>query len=317
MTKGYAAAYADTGKYANTLSRFDGEDALISQMIKNAGITDPEKYKQTDYDKYADIVGSWLLNAEDGLANTLQEYLSNWDSVTENQLEEFIDKAAHDKENPLDEMIVNAIRERYQSASADINASLEKNIGKITDENKHKAYDDLFKSGNLTNTQKTQINNEIVATNKIIENENQQYTDMQVEAAKSRQQLILDAYAALDDNKITTAQRAEFEQALYEDIGTYDWAKKLKLLADKYGIQIKGIDNAVYEALNARLAAMTDNSELFTNLSSAINSQFGSGFGTLSDAKQMQQKLGLSGKEFDDVFEWRDSESAYFFKDWN
>lgn len=317
MTKGYAAAYADTGEYANTLSRFDGEDALISQMIKNAGITDPEKYKQTDYDKYADIVGNWLLNAEDGLANTLQEYLSNWDSVTENQLEEFIDKAAHDKENPLDEMIVNAIRNRYQSASADINARLEKNIGKITDENKQKAYDDLFKSGNLTNTQKTQINNEIVATNKIIENENQQYTDMQVEAAKSRQQLILDAYAALDDNNITTAQRAEFEQALYEDIGTYDWAKKLKLLADKYGIQIKGIDNAVYEALNARLAAMTDNSELFTNLSSAINSQFGSGFGTLSDAKQMQQKLGLSGKEFDDVFEWRDSESAYFFKDWN
>lgn len=317
MTKGYAAAYADTGEYANTLSRFEGEDALISQMIKNAGITDPEKYKQTDYDKYADIVGNWLLNAEDGLANTLQEYLSNWDSVTENQLEEFIDKAAHDKENPLDEMIVNAIRERYQSASADINARLEKNIGKITDENKQKAYDDLFKSGNLTNTQKTQINNEIVATNKIIENENQQYTDMQVEAAKSRQQLILDAYTALDDNKITTAQRAEFEQALYEDIGTYDWAKKLKLLADKYGIQIKGIDNAVYEALNTRLAAMTDNSELFTNLSSAVDSQFGSGFGTLSDAKQMQQKLGLSGKEFDDVFEWRDSESAYFFKDWN
>lgn len=317
MTKGYAAAYADTGEYANTLSRFEGKDALISQMIKDAGITDPEKYKQTDYDKYADIVGNWLLNAEDGLANTLQEYLSNWDSVTENQLEEFIDKAAHDKENPLDEMIVNAIRERYQSASADINARLEKNIGKITDENKQKAYDDLFKSGNLTNTQKTQINNEIVATNKIIENENQQYTDMQVEAAKSRQQLILDAYTALDDNKITTAQRAEFEQALYEDIGTYDWAKKLKLLADKYGIQIKGIDNAVYEALNTRLAAMTDNSELFTNLSSAVDSQFGSGFGTLSDAKQMQQKLGLSGKEFDDVFEWRDSESAYFFKDWN
>ena len=188
---------------------------------------------------------------------------------------------------------------------------------KITDKNKQKAYDDLFKSGNLTNTQKTQINSEIVATNKIIENENQQYTDMQVEAAKSRQQLILDAYTALDDSKITAAQRAEFEQALYEDIGTYDWAKKLKLLADKYGIQIGGIDNAVYEALNTRLAAMTDNSELFTNLSSAVDSQFGSGFGTLSDAKQMQQKLGLSGKEFDDVFEWRDSESAYFFKDWN
>lgn len=317
MTKSYAAIYADIGKYANTLSRFGGEDALISQMIKNAGITDPEKYKQTDYDKYADIVGNWLLNAENGLANTLQEYLSNWDSVTENQLEEFIDKAAYDKENPLDEMIINAIRERYQSASADINARLEKNIGRITDENKQKAYDGLFKSGNLTNTQKTQINNEIVATNKIIENENQQYTDMQVEAAKSRQQLILDAYAALDDSKITSAQRAEFEQALYEDIGTYDWAKKLKLLADKYGIQIKGIDNAVYEALNTRLAAMTDNSELFTNLSSAVDSQFGSGFGTLSDAKQMQQKLGLSGKEFDDVFEWRDSESAYFFKDWN
>lgn len=317
MTKSYAATYADIGKYANTLSRFSGEDALISQMIKNAGITDPEKYKQTDYDKYADIVGNWLLNAEDGLANTLQEYLSNWDSVTENQLNEFINNAKNDKENPLDEMIANAIQERYQSASADINARLEKNIGKITDENKQKAYDNLFKSGDLTNTQKTQINNEIVATNKIIENENQQYTDMQVEAAKSRQQLILDAYAALDDSKITPAQRAEFEQALYEDIGTYDWAKKLKLLADKYGIQIKGIDNAVYEALNTRLAAMTDNSELFTNLSSAVDSQFGSGFGTLSDAKQMQQKLGLSGKEFDDVFEWRDSESAYFFKDWN
>lgn len=317
MTKSYAATYADLGKYANTLSRFSGEDALISQMIKNAGITDPEKYKQTDYDKYADIVGNWLLNAEDGLANTLQEYLSNWDSVTENQLEEFIDKATNDKKNPLDEMIANAIRERYQSASADINARLEKNIGKITDENKQKAYDNLFKSGDLTNTQKTQINSEIVATNKIIENENQQYTDMQVEAAKSRQQLILDAYAALDDSKITSAQRAEFEQALYEDIGTYDWAKKLKLLADKYGIQITGIDNAVYEALNTRLAAMTDNSELFTNLSSAVDSQFGSGFGTLSDAKQMQQKLGLSGKEFDDVFEWRDSESAYFFKAWN
>lgn len=317
MTKSYAATYADIGKYANTLSRFSGEDALISQMIKNAGIIDPEKYKQTDYDKYADIVGNWLLNAEDGLANTLQEYLSNWDSVTENQLNEFINNAKNDKENPLDEMIANAIQERYQSASADINARLEKNIGKITDENKQKAYDNLFKSGDLTNTQKTQINNEIVATNKIIENENQQYTDMQVEAAKSRQQLILDAYAALDDSKITPAQRAEFEQALYEDIGTYDWAKKLKLLADKYGIQIKGIDNAVYEALNTRLAAMTDNSELFTNLSSAVDSQFGSGFGTLSDAKQMQQKLGLSGKEFDDVFEWRDSESAYFFKDWN
>lgn len=317
MTKSYAATYADIGKYANTLSRFSGEDALISQMIKNAGITDPEKYKQTDYDKYADIVGNWLLNAEDGLANTLQEYLSNWDSVTENQLNEFINNAKNDKENPLDEMIANAIQERYQSASADINARLEKNIGKITDENKQKAYDNLFKSGDLTNTQKTQINNEIVATNKIIENENQQYTDMQVEAAKSRQQLILDAYAALDDSKITPAQRAEFEQALYEDIGTYDWAKKLKLLADKYGIQIKGIDNAVYEALNTRLAAMTDNSELFTNLSSAVDSQFGSGFGTLSDAKQMQQKLGFSGKEFDDVFEWRDSESAYFFKDWN
>ena len=317
MTKSYAATYADLGKYANTLSRFSGEDALISQMIKDAGITDPEKYKQTDYDKYADIVGNWLLNAEDGLANTLQEYLSNWDSVTENQLEEFIDKATNDKENPLNEMIANAIRERYQSASADINTRLEKNIGKITDKDKQKAYDDLFKSGDLTNTQKAQINSEIVATNEIIENKNQQYTDMQIEAAKSRQQLILDAYAALDDSKITAAQRAEFEQALYEDIGTYDWAKKLKLLADKYGIQITGIDNAVYEALNTRLAAMTDNSELFTNLSSAVDSQFGSGFGTLSDAKQMQQKLGLSGKEFDDVFEWRDSESAYFFKDWN
>lgn len=317
MTKSYAATYADLGKYANTLSRFSGEDALISQMIKDAGITDPEKYEQTDYDKYADIVGNWLFNAQDDLANTLQEYLSNWDSVTENQLNEFINNAKNDKKNPLDEMIINAIQERYQSASADINARLEKNIGKITDKDKQKAYDELFKSGDLTNTQKTQINSEIVATNKIIENENQQYTDMQVEAAKSRQQLILDAYAALDDSKITSAQRAEFEQALYEDIGTYDWAKKLKLLANKYGIQIKGIDNAVYEALNTRLAAMTDNSELFTNLSSAVDSQFGSGFGTLSDAKQMQQKLGLSGKEFDDVFEWRDSESAYFFKDWN
>lgn len=317
MTKSYAATYADLGKYANTLSRFSGEDALISQMIKDAGITDPEKYKQTDYNKYADIVGNWLLNTEDGLANTLQEYLSNWDSVTENQLNEFINNAKNDKENPLDEMIANAIQESYQSASADINARLEKNIGKITDKDKQTAYDDLFKSGDLTNTQKTQINSEIVATNEIIENKNQQYTDMQIEAAKSRQQLILDAYAALDDSKITAAQRAEFEQALYEDIGTYDWAKKLKLLADKYGIQIKDIDNAVYEALNTRLAAMTDNSELFTNLSAAVDSQFGSGFGTLSDAKQMQQKLGLSGKEFNDVFEWRDSESAYFFKDWN
>ena len=317
MTKSYAATYADLGKYANTLSRFSGEDALISQMIKDAGITNPEKYKQTDYDKYADIVGNWLLNAEDGLANTLQEYLSNWDSVTQNQLNKFINNAKNDKKNPLDEMIINAIQERYQSASADINTRLEKNIGKITDKDKQKAYDELFKSGDLTNTQKTQINSEIVATNKIIENENQQYTDMQVEAAKSRQQLILDAYTALDDSKITSTQRAEFEQALYEDIGTYGWAKKLKLLADKYGIQITGIDNAVYEALNTRLAAMTDNSELFTNLSSAVDSQFGSGFGTLSDAKQMQQKLGLSGKEFDDVFEWRDSESAYFFKDWN
>lgn len=317
MTKSYAATYADLGKYANTLSRFSGEDALISQMIKEAGITDPEKYEQTDYDKYADIVGNWLFNAQDDLANTLQEYLSNWDSVTENQLNEFINNAKNDKKNPLDEMIINAIQERYQSASADINARLEKNIGKITDKDKQKAYDELFKSGDLTNTQKTQINSEIVATNKIIENENQQYTDMQVEAAKSRQQLILDAYTALDDSKITSAQRAEFEQALYEDIGTYDWAKKLKLLADKYGIQITGIDNAVSETLNTRLAAMTDNSELFTNLSSAVDSQFGSGFGTLSDAKQMQQKLGLSGKEFDDVFEWRDSKSAYFFKDWN
>lgn len=317
MTKSYAATYADIGTYANTLSRFSGEDALISQMIKDAGITDPEKYEQTDYDKYADIVGNWLFNAQDDLANTLQEYLSNWDSVTENQLNKFINNAKNDKKNPLDEMIINAIQERYQSASADINARLEKNIGKITDKDKQKAYDELFKSGDLTNTQKTQINSEIVATNKIIENENQQYTDMQVEAAKSRQQLILDAYTALDDSKITSAQRAEFEQALYEDIGTYDWAKKLKLLADKYGIQITGIDNAVYEALNTRLAAMTDNSELFTNLSSAVDSQFSSGFGTLSDAKQIQQKLGLSGKEFDDVFEWRDSESAYFFKDWN
>lgn len=317
MTKSYAATYADIGKYANTLSRFNGEDALISQMIKDAGITDPEKYKQTSYDEYADIVGNWLLNAKDGLADTLQEYLSNWDSVTQNQLDTFINIAKKDKENPLDEKIATAIWERYRQASADINARLEKNIEDITDEKKQKAYDDLFKSGNLTNTQKTQINSEVVATNKIIENENQQYTNMQVEAARSRQQLILDAYAALDDSSITAAQRAEFEQALYEDIGTYDWAKKLKLLADKYGIQIKGIDNAVYEALNTRLAAMTDNSELFANLSSAVDSQFGSGFGTLSDAKQIQQKLGLSGKEFDDVFEWRDSENAYFFKDWN
>lgn len=317
MTKSYAATYADVGKYANTLSRFSGEDALISQMIKDAGITDPEKYKQTNYDEYADIVGNWLLNAEDGLADTLQEYLSNWDSVTQNQLDEFIDNATSDKKNPLDKKIETAIRERYRQASTDINTRLEKNIGSIADKDKQKAYDDLFKSGDLTNTQKAQINSEVVATNKIIENKNQQYTEAQVEAARSRQQLILDAYAALDDSSITAAQRAEFEQALYEDIGTYDWAKKLKLLADKYGIQIKGIDNAVYEALNTRLAAMTDNSELFTNLSSAVDSQFGSGFGTLSDAKQMQQKLGLSSKEFDDVFEWRDSENAYFFKDWN
>lgn len=317
MTQSYASTYVDIGKYANTLSRFNGEDALISQMIKDAGITDPEKYKQTDYDKYADIVGNWLLNAEDGLANTLQEYLSDWDSVSQNQLDAFINKATNDEEDPLDQTIVEAIQKRYQQASANINTRLEKNIKDITDEDRQKAYDDLFKSGNLTNTQKTQINSEVVATNKIIENENQQYTDMQVEAAKSRQQLILNAYAALDDSSITPAQRVEFEQALYEDIGTFDWAKKLKLLADKYGIQITGIDNAVYETLNTRLAAMTDNSELFTNLSSAADSQFGSGFGTLSDAKQMQQKLGLSGKEFDDVFEWRDSENAYFFKDWN
>ena len=317
MTKSYAATYADVGKYANTLSRFNGEDALISQMIKDAGITDPEKYKQTNYDEYADIVGNWLLNAEDGLADTLQEYLSNWDSVTQNQLYKFIDDAIGAEKNPLDEKIAIAIQERYQQASADINTSLEKNIKDIIDEDRQKDYDNLFNSGNLTNTQKTQINSEVVATNKIIKNENQQYTDMQVEAAKSRQQLILDAYAALEDTSITAAQKAEFESALYEDIGTYDWAKKLKLLADKYGIQIKGIDNAVYETLNTRLAAMIDNSELFTNLSSAVDSQFGSGFGTLSDAKQMQQKLGLSGKEFDDIFEWRDSENAYFFKDWN
>lgn len=317
MTKSYAATYADVGKYADTLSRFNGEDALISQMIKDAGITDPEKYKQTNYDEYADIVGNWLLNAEDGLADTLQEYLSNWDSVTQNQLYKFIDDATGAEKNPLDEKIAIAIQERYQQASADINTRLEKNIKDIIDEDRQKDYDNLFNSGNLTNTQKIQINSEVVATNKIIKNENQQYTDMQVEAAKSRQQLILDAYAALEDTSITAAQKAEFESALYEDIGTYDWAKKLKLLANKYGIQIKGIDNAVYETLNTRLAAMIDNSELFTNLSSAVDSQFGSGFGTLSDAKQMQQKLGLSGKEFDDIFEWRDSENAYFFKDWN
>lgn len=313
MTKSYAATYANIGQYASTLSRFNGEDALISQMIKDAGITDPEKYKQTDYDKYADVVGNWLLNTEDELADTLQEYLSNWDSVSQEELDKFIQNAG------LPPEMADAIRNSYDQTSFDINERLTKNIEAIADETSKQNYDNLFNSGKLTNTQKAQINDEIVTTNKIIENKDKEYTEAQVEAAKSRQQLILDAYKVLDEkgDDITPAQRAEFEQALYEDIGTYDWAKKLKLLADKYGIQIKGIDNAVYETLNARLAAMTDNSELFTNLSSAVNSQFGSGFGTLSDAKQMQQKLGLSGKDFDDVFEWRDSESAYFFKDWN
>lgn len=311
MTQAYSNDYKQNGDYKNLFARFSGEDAIISQMLKANGITDPEKYEQVNYNEYANILGDWLKTLDNDQLLLLQEYISNWDSVTQNQLNSLLQGT---KVSPK---VFSALQTLFTESSAAIDEYLTENIKNIANENTKEKYNTLFNSGKLTSTQKDKINDELVATNKIINDQTGQYTDMQVEAARSRQQLILDAYAALDDSSITAAQRAEFEQALYEDIGTYDWAKKLKLLADKYGIQIKGIDNAVYEALNTRLAAMTDNSELFTNLSSAVDSQFGSGFGTLSDAKQMQQKLGLSSKEFDDVFEWRDSENAYFFKDWN
>lgn len=298
-TYSYSRVYLDTSKNASILKDISGEEAIISQMIKQTGIS-AKDYKQADYDASADqFTQFWQSYGTDALESYMQDFnkvsktamdkalavarQSN-DVAIQATVEAFNASFEENRKSAVDMLTVNAIAlgtEYYQTLVAPI----------IND---------------LSNEQIKDFNSRLVELKTMAE-EGGAYGKAQAD----RQMILLAKYYA-NLAKLAPDLQVKF----LNNFGSSEWAtsfssEEIQELVDA-GILSVGdsIDNYIYEQLNTYLNGTSERlADLATAFTSATDKQLGSGF-TLKEAKEIVQKFHLDS--FDSAFIYDVFQGAYY-----
>lgn len=298
-TYSYSRVYLDTSKNASILKDISSEEAIISQMIKQTGISAKE-YKQEDYDASADQFAQfWQSYGTDALESYMQDFnkvsktamdkalaaarQSN-DSAIQAVVESFDASFEENRKSAVDMLTVNAIAlgtEYYQTLVAPI----------IND---------------LSNEQIKDFNSRLVELKTMAE-EGGAYGKAQAD----RQMILLAKYYA-NLAKLAPDLQVKF----LNNFGSSEWAtsfssEEIQELVDAGILNVgDSIDNYIYEQLNTYLNNTSERlADLATAFTSATDKQLGSGF-TLKEAKEIVQKFHLDS--FDSAFIYDVFQGAYY-----
>lgn len=298
-TYSYSRVYLDTSKNASILKDISGEEAIISQMIKQTSIS-AKDYKQENYNTSADQFAQfWQSYGTDALESYMQDFnkvsktamdkalaaarQSN-DAAIQAVVESFDASFEKNRKSAVDMLTVNAIAlgtEYYQTLVAPI----------IND---------------LSNEQIKDFNSRLVELKTIAE-EGGAYGKAQAD----RQMILLAKYYA-NLAKLAPDLQVKF----LNNFGSSEWAtsfssEEIQELVDAGILNVgDSIDNYIYEQLNTYLNGTSERlADLATAFTSATDKQLSSGF-TLKEAKEIVQKFHLDS--FDSAFIYDVFQGAYY-----
>lgn len=298
-TYSYSRVYLDISKNASILKDISGEEAIISQMIKQTGIS-AKDYKQEDYDASADqFTQFWQSYGTDALESYMQDFNK-------------VSKTAMDK----------ALAAARQSNDAAIQATVEA-FDASFEENRKSAVDMLTVNAIALGTEYYQtlvapIINDL--SNEQIKDFNSRLVELKTMAeeggaygkAQADRQMILLAKYYANLTKLAPDLQVKF----LNNFGSSEWAtsfssEEIQELVDAGILNVgDSIDNYIYEQLNTYLNNTSERlADLATAFTSATDKQLGSGF-SLKEAKEIVQKFHLDS--FDSAFVYDVFQGAYY-----
>lgn len=298
-TYSYSRVYLDTSKNTSILKDISGEEAIISQMIKQTGIS-AKDYKQEDYDASADqFTQFWQSYGTDALESYMQDFNK-------------VSKTAMDK----------ALAAARQSNDAAIQATVEA-FDASFEENRKSAVDMLTVNAIALGTEYYQklvapIINDL--SNEQIKDFNSRLVELKTMAeeggaygkAQADRQMILLAKYYANLTKLAPDLQVKF----LNNFGSSEWAtsfssEEIQELVDAGILNVgDSIDNYIYEQLNTYLNGTSERlADLATAFTSATDKQLGSGF-SLKEAKEIVQKFHLDS--FDSAFIYDAFQGAYY-----
>ena len=298
-TYSYSRVYLDTSKNASILKDISGEEAIISQMVKQTGIS-AKDYKQENYNTSADQFAQfWQSYGTD----TLESYMQDFNKVS---------KTAMDK----------ALAAARQSNDAAIQAVVE-SFDASFEQNRKSAVDMLTVNAIALGTEYYQtlvapIINDL--SNEQIKDFNSRLVELKTMAeeggaygkAQADRQMILLAKYYANLAKLAPDLQVKF----LNNFGSSEWAtsfssEEIQELVDAGILNVgDSIDNYIYEQLNTYLNGTSERlADLATAFTSATDKQLGSGF-TLKEAKEIVQKFHLDS--FDSAFIYDVFQGAYY-----
>ena len=298
-TYSYSRVYLDTSKNASILKDISGEEAIISQMVKQTGIS-AKDYKQENYNTSADQFAQfWQSYGTDALESYMQDFNK-------------VSKTAMDK----------ALAAARQSNDAAIRAVVE-SFDASFEENRKSAVDMLTVNAIALGTEYYQtlvapIINDL--SNEQIKDFNSRLVELKTMAeeggaygkAQADRQMILLAKYYANLAKLAPDLQVKF----LNNFGSSEWAtsfssEEIQELVDAGILNVgDSIDNYIYEQLNTYLNNTSERlADLATAFTSATDKQLGSGF-SLKEAKEIVQKFHLDS--FDSAFVYDVFQGAYY-----
>lgn len=298
-TYSYSRVYLDTSKNASILKDISGEEAIISQMIKQTSISAKE-YKQEDYDASADQFAQfWQSYGTD----TLESYMQDFNKVSKTAMDKAL-AAARQSNDAAIQAVVESFDASFEENRKSAVDMLTVNAIALGAEYYQKLVAPII--NDLSNEQIKDFNSRLVELKTIAE-EGGEYGKAQAD----RQMILLAKYYA-NLTKLTPDLQVKF----LNNFGSSEWAtsfssEEIQELVDA-GILNVGdfIDNYIYEQLNTYLNGTSERlADLATAFTSATDKQVGSGF-TLKEAKEIVQKFHLDS--FDSAFIYDAFQGAYY-----
>lgn len=298
-TYAYGHTYLNISDNASLLKNISGEEAIISQMVKQTGIS-AKDYKQENYNAIADqFVQFWQSYGTDAL----ESYMQDFNRISKTAL----DKALATARKSDDAAV--------QATVAAFDASFEKNrepIVKMLTINATALGTEYYQNfvapiiNDLSNEQIKDFNSRLVELKTMAE-EGGAYGKAQ---ADKQMVLLAKYYANL------TKLAPDLQVKFLNNFGSSEWAtsfssEEIQELVDAGILNVgDSIDNYIYEQLNTYLNNTSERlADLATAFTSATDKQLGSGF-SLKEAKEIVQKFHLDS--FDSAFVYDVFQGAYY-----
>lgn len=298
-TYSYSRVYLDTSKNASILKGVSGEEAIISQMVKQTGIS-AKDYKQENYNASADQFAQfWQSYGTDAL----ESYMQDFNKVSKTAMDKAL-AAARQSDDPAIQAAVKAFDASFEENRQSVVDMLTVNAAALGTEYYQNFVAPII--DDLSNEQIKDFNSRLVELKAIAE-EGGAYGKAQAD----KQMVLLAKYYA---NLAKLAP--ELQVKFLNNFGSSEWAtsfssEEIQKLVDAGIIDAEdSIDNYIYEQLNTYLNGTAERlADLATEFTSATDKQLGSGF-SLKEAKEIVQKFHLDS--FNTAFVYDVFQGAYY-----